>query len=114
MQENFMTQRTSQQNKSLYKYFTEVSNECNNRGVDQKMIMDSLTGYKVPTTPESIKEMWKSIQFTMYGTTSTRDLESTHIDKIYDVMNLLFSEEFGVSQAFPSRESEAFNSLIQE
>ena len=108
-----MTQRTTQQNKSLYKYFTEVSTECNNRGVDILMIADSLVGYKAPTTPEFIKETWKAIQFTMYGTTSTRDLESTHIDKIYDVMNLLFSEEFGVSQAFPSRESEAFNSLVE-
>ena len=107
-------QRTNSQNASLHLLFTQMSDSCVERGIDQKRIIEVMEGYPVPTTPEFIKGRWKVIQEHMYGTTSTTELESKQIDKIYDVMNLLFSEELGVRCVFPSRDEQAFESLIKD
>lgn len=105
---------SSQTNRALYKFFKEASNECNDRGVGQKMILDAMQGYTVPTTEHFLKDAWKAVQKTMYGTTSIADLEQDQVTPIYDVLNLLFGEEFGVHQAFPSMDAVAFASLTEE
>ena len=75
------------------------------------MLTDSLVGYDAPVTPEFVKEVWKSIQFTMYRTTSTTELTSKQCDEVYDVLNKFLSQEFGVHLAFPSIEAQAMESL---
>ncbi len=106
-----MTQRTTQQNKSLHLFFTQVSDACVERGIDQKRIIEAMEGYPVPSTPEFIKGRWAVIQAHMYGTTSTTELDTTQIDKIYDMLNLIFGEELGVHKPLPSIEAQMFNSL---
>ena len=56
--------------------------------------------------PFVIKEfMWKKIQKTMFGKDSTTKLKKTEeIEKIYDVINKLLSEKFGIYIPFPNKE----------
>jgi len=94
--------------------FTEMSDICVEKNITMKMILGALEGYDVPPTPEGIKEVWKAIQYTMYRTDSTTKLETTQLDKVYDVLNLLLGEEFAVHVGFPCREAEAFEHLTDE
>ena len=94
--------RTIPQNKSLHKLFDDISRECNNQGIDQKTLLEDLTGYEAPVTPEFIKEVWKSIMWTMYRTTSTTQLESHQYSEVYDVFNKFLAEQYGIHCPLPS------------
>jgi hypothetical protein len=104
-----MTQRTPQQNKSLHRLFSDISNSLIEQGIDQRTIIEGLRGYDAPVTPEFIKEVWKTIQYTMYRTTSTTELQTTQYDKVYDVLNKFLGEEFGIHCEIPSIEAKMLN-----
>ena len=103
--------RTVPQNKSLHKLFADISLELNSQGIDQRTVMEHLTDYPSPVTPEFIKLVWKNIQYTMYRTTSTTDLESDQYDKVYDVLNKFLGEEWGIHCEIPSIEAQMLNQL---
>ncbi len=65
-------------------------------------------------TPEFIKEVWKAIQFTMYRTTSTKDLTTKQIDEVFDVLNKFLGENFSIHVPFPSMETMMLNQLDNE
>ncbi len=98
--------RSTQQNRSLHKLFSDISNSLIEQGIDQRTIIEGLQGYDAPVTPEFIKEVWKTIQYTMYRTTSTTQLETTQYDKVYDVLNKFLGEEFGIYCPLPSVEEQ--------
>lgn len=104
-------QRTSRQNRAIYKLFTEIAREMQSQGIEQKTVMDNLVGYDAPVTPDFIKQVWKAIQFTMYRTTSTKDLTTKQIDEVFDVLNKFLGEKFAIHIPFPSMESLMLNSL---
>lgn len=98
-----MTQRTSQQNKALHKYFTLLADELNAAGYDMRRTLKP--GVDIPWTPELVKQyLWKGIQEAMLGSDSTRELTTKEIDKVYDVLNKHLGETTGVHVAFPSKE----------
>ena len=98
-------QRTSDQNKALHLYFTQLANELQNHGIDQQLFCEKLQGWSIPITPDFLKEVWKIKQKKMYGTDSTRFMESHQVDKVYEQVNHFTSLMFNVNQAFPSQES---------
>ena len=73
--------RTTQQNKALHKLFNDISNYCVETGIDQKALVDQLESYSVPTSPQAIKEIWRTIQVTLTGKQSTKDLTRKEIDQ---------------------------------
>lgn len=98
-----MTQRTSQQNKALHKYFTLLADELNAAGYDMRRTLKP--GVDIPWTPDLVKQyLWKGIQEAMLGSDSTRELTTKEIDKVYDVLNKHLGETTGVHVAFPSKE----------
>jgi hypothetical protein len=96
------TNRTISQNKALHLLFTHISNYCIETGIDQKAIVSQLDNYSIPTTPQVIKEIWRSIQISVTGKTSTKDLNKKEIDQVYDVFNKFISEVTHEYFAFPN------------
>ena len=98
-------QRTKQQNKAMHLFFREVADELNDRGYsvnDRQVIrMD------IPFTPEIIKElMWKRLMFAMFpGVTSTKELSTKQVDRVYEVFNRMLADNWHVHIPFPSIES---------
>ncbi len=99
------SQRTNQQSRALHLLFNQVSAHCVQAGIDQKTIVDALEGYSVPTTPQAIKEIWRTIQISVTGKESTKDLERKEMDQVYDVFNKFISEVTHEYFSFPSFES---------
>jgi len=99
-------QRTTQQNKSMYKYFALVSETAKDNGSTFSEFIRKRPQLDMPWTPERVKEIWKTAQFHMYGTTSTADLTSEQIDIIYNVVNKVLGEVLDIYIPFPSIEIE--------
>ena len=98
-----MTQRTSQQNKSLHLYFTLLAEELTLAGYDmRKTLQESID---IPWTPTNIKSfLWKPVQEAMLDKESTTELTTKDIDMIYDVINKTIGERTGVHVPFPSKD----------
>lgn len=98
-----MEQRTSQQNKAIHTYFTLLAEELNSAGLDMRIVLKP--SYQIWWTPESIKEnIWKPVQEAMYKKQSTTELTKKEIDKVYEQINQLLAEKWGVSVPFPSNQ----------
>ena len=78
--------RTNLQNKSLHKWFEEVSRECNNSGIDMKVLVSNL---RVDTTPESVKSVFREIGKVKYGKSSTAELTTKEGNECFEECNRL-------------------------
>lgn len=92
--------RTIRQNKSIHKWFEEVSRECNDRGIDMKVLVENL---RVDTTPESIKDIFREIGRAKYGKHSTADLTTKELMECYEEFNRLLGTH-SLHIGFPSQE----------
>lgn len=98
-----MEQRTIQQNKSIHKYFELLAEELNMAGLDMRIVLKP--SYQIWWTPESIKNnIWKPVQEAMYKKQSTTELTRKEVDKVYEQINYIIGEKWGVSVPFPSNE----------
>lgn len=92
--------RTLTQNKALHKYFELLATELNSAGYSVAKTLKA----SVVWTPLSVKELlWKPIQNAVLAKISTTELEKKEIDTVYDVLNALTAEKFGISILFPSK-----------
>ena len=99
---NNLDYRTIRQNAALHLYFTHVSHALSDAGLDIKTVIKA----DVPWTPESVKDlMWRPLQKALLGKQSTTKLKKEEIDQVYDVMNRLLGEKFGIHVPFPSKET---------
>jgi ABC-type phosphate/phosphonate transport system ATPase subunit len=96
--------RSSQQNKALHKYLSDLANELEAHGITQKMFIDELKGWDIPITKEFLKMIWKLKQKKMFLTDSTTKLKTDQVSQVYDAVNMFTSTVFGVSTPFPSEE----------
>ena len=103
--------RTNQQSRSMHLLFDQVSKELVQQGIDQRTVIEHLQGYDCPVTPEFLKEIWKSIMYTMYRKTSTTKLTTKEMTDCYDVFNKFMGENFGIDTPWPSIETLLFNQL---
>lgn len=82
--------RTISQNNALHLWFSMVSEEMMEKGIDMKEII------RVPIspTPYMIKEnLWKPLQNALFGKKSTTELlKNGEIDIVYDHLNRAISE----------------------
>lgn len=107
-----MEQRTTQQNKALHKYFRLLADELNGAGYDMKKTLKPEV--EIPWTEISIKDfLWRPIQRAQLGKDSTKELNTSDIDKIYDTLNRHLSEKFSISVPFPSESELFFRDVIK-
>jgi hypothetical protein len=86
MSEHINRQRTSQQNKALWKFFELLADELNLAGLDMRKVLKPT--YNIPWTKQSIHDhIWLPIQKALFGTDSTKFLhKQQQIDKIHQVI----------------------------
>jgi len=104
-------QRSTQANKSMHLLFSQVSKSLVEQGIDQRTVLTDLTGYDCPVTPTFLKEVWRSIMFTMYRKTSTTQLTNKEMSECYDVFCKFIGENYGISADWPSVETLLFKQL---
>lgn len=98
-----MKQRTTQQNRALYKYFELVSDELNNAGYS---VMKTLRhDVEIDWNQKLFKElMWKPIQKAITKKNSTADLESGELQIVWETLNRHLGQKLGIHTPFPSLE----------
>jgi hypothetical protein len=99
------TKRSTQVNKSMHVLFAQVSAELVAQGIDRRTVVLDLEGYDCPVTPQFIKEVWRSIAYTMYRKTSTTDLTNAEVKGCYEVFIKFMGEQYGLTTGWPSVES---------
>ena len=96
--------RTTKQNSALHVFFTIISSQLNELGIEYRYF--GLKGKEVGVmhTPHLVKEfVWKPIQRILFDIESTTKINTEQINKITDVLIKYFGE-MGVLIQFPSIE----------
>ena len=98
-----MTARTLSQNAALHKYFSLLADALNDAGYDVGATI------KVPVdfTPETVKQyMAKPILHALWhDKEGTHELSTTEVSELYEHMNRLTAEKFGIGIDLPSEQS---------
>lgn len=94
-------QRTTKQNGCLHEYLSDLSNALNEAGYDVKTTITAPVSF----TPETVKKhMFHKIMKALYpDKTSTRQLSTVEVGEVYENLNRLTAERFGISLVWPSR-----------
>lgn len=102
---------THKQNNSNHLWFSEVSRECNNRGVTQKMFLEVMD---IDHTPESVKGFFQQTAKVKFGKEHTRDLTTQELNATYEEFNKTLAL-FDIHIPYPSVENteEYLNSFVQ-
>lgn len=79
-------QRTENQNKALWLFFTQLAKELNDGGLDMRKVLKPT--YNIPWNKDNVHDhIWIPIQEALYGTNSTTFLrKQEQIDKIHEVI----------------------------
>ena len=106
-----MTQRTPAQQRSIELYCKRVANAMNDAG---ESVQTAFTA-EVAISQENIKDgMFKVVMHALYpDKTSTTELETDEVTHVYENMNRITAERYGVSMEFPSEESLINNSRVK-
>ena len=97
--------RTLQQNRSLHKYLELLAEELDKEGHSLSEIVEKIDLAEIRPTKENLKvNVWHPIQQAMYGTTSTKDLTTAQVDRVYEAVNKFIGEQFHIHIPFPSRD----------
>lgn len=93
--------RTSQQNRALHLWFTQLANTLNEAGFDMRKVIRP--DVEISWSMLSIKNyLWRPLQETILKKKSTTQLTTQEIDQIYDQVNRIIAERTGVFVPFPS------------
>lgn len=96
-------QRTDQQNKALWLWFTRLAKELNDSGLEPRKVLKP--EYNLQWTKEMIHDnIWIPIQQALYGTNSTTFLKKQEqIEKIHEIIMREFGEKHNLEYIpFPS------------
>ena len=96
--------RTDQQNKALHKYFEIMADDLSDSGYS----VQEVCTLPIQWTKENFKEnIWKPVQKAMFpDINSTTELNTVQLTEVYEQVNLILGEKFGVSHEFPNYWSE--------
>ena len=111
-------QRTPQQRKAIEKYCSMVAQAMNDAG---HSVQTAFTA-DVAISQENIKEsMFKVVMIALYpdavdedGKPTTTKLTTDQVTHVYENMNRITSERYGVGMDFPSHNSQLNESLIKK
>jgi len=103
--------RSNSQNNAFHLYFRQLADKLNESGFDMKKTLRA--DYDIPWTEKLIKmHLWKPIMEAHLGKESTKDLTSSEVDNVYDILNRALGEKTGVYVPFPSVETLIQNETI--
>ena len=91
--------RSLQQNRSLHMLFNNIANALNDAGLDRKHVIKA----GIQWGPESVKnDLWRPLQVATVNKKSTTALKKQEIDIVYETLNRLLGEKYGIHVSFPS------------
>jgi hypothetical protein len=97
--------RTLTQNNSIHKFCELLSEELDNAGLDIKRTLKE--EFEIPWSPERVKELlWKPLQEAMLDKTSTTQLTTKEVSKVYEVLNRWLGTKHGLHVPWPSEEDQ--------
>ena len=94
--------RSALQNRAMHVYFQNISTALNNAGFTFTDIFeDKVDG--IAWTPQIVKDaMWRKVMEAQTGKTSTRDLTTSEVSQVFDILNQYLSSK-GINVGFPER-----------
>ena len=94
-------QRTLRQNAALHVLFDLLAEELNTAGLDmRKTLKESID---IPWNGDTVKNyLWRPIQEAQLRKTSTTELTTRDIDKVFETLNKHLGERFALHVDFPS------------
>lgn len=97
--------RSNQQNRALHLFFTFISQELNEMGMEFTYIGLNTPEISLMYTPELVKNMvWRPIQIALFEIESTTKLNTDQMNKIIDVITKFLGDK-GVVIEFPNIET---------
>ena len=100
--------RTSQQNKAIHLYISHVAQALNEAGLPMQKVLT----VDIDWNPENVKEyLWRSVQKSQLKKESTTQLTKAEVTQVYETLNRLLGEKFGVHVPFPSDEARHLEEL---
>ena len=105
--------RTHRQNKALHLYFELLANALNEAGADMRKVIRQEVD--IPWSKDTVKEyLWRPLMETQLLKKSTKEMDTTDIDVVYDTLNRVVGERTGVFVPFPSIEEQRIQSLCRK
>jgi hypothetical protein len=102
-EEKQIKQRTLLQNRSLHLTFSELAKILNEYGLNCD---DKIINIDVPWSGENVKNIiWRPVQQALLGKSSTTELSTTDIDKVFDIIVKAVAEKTGEVLEWPSIQS---------
>jgi hypothetical protein len=103
--------KTRQQEKAYHVLFSQIANHCVANGIDLKMVVDKLEGYRVDVDAKFVKGVWKAILETKTGKTSTTEQTREDVKLVQEEFSKFWEELTGERIDWPSVETQMFNQL---
>lgn len=105
-------QRTPRQNDSLHLWCSQIADALNDAGLDIRTTLKE--DFEIDWSPTLVKELLvKQTEKIMLGKTSTTELTTDEINKIYEVINR-FLAKHGIHVPWPSLETLIENDRLKE
>ena len=98
-------QRSGLMNRCVHKALTDIAADLQQQGIERRTIIEGLEGYEAPITMEWMKEVYKSIVYTMYRKTSTTELTNKEMIDSWEVFSKFLAEQYGITYTWPSQEA---------
>lgn len=93
--------RTLSQNSALWLMFTQLADELNEKGLDQRKVLKE--SVSIPWSKDTICEfIWKPVQKAVVEKESTTDLTTREIDEVFAVLQRHLHQQFDLGITFPS------------
>lgn len=95
-------QRSLAQNRALHKGCQEIADLLIEQGISLQVLLQHLD---VRPSMESIKAIYRDIARAKFEVTSTADLDTSQVNKVWEDLSKAVSETTGVYIGFPSYEN---------
>lgn len=100
--------RSLQQNRSLHRYCSLISEGLNDAGFTQRSLWEAVSdGFEIDTTMRNVKDIFRQVGFDMYGVESTSKLSTVQIQEVHKNVDRAFSLSTGVHVEWPSKQGQA-------
>lgn len=91
--------RSLAQNNALWLYLSMLSQELNDAGLDMKQVVKVDIEWN---KDNAMEYLWRPIQKSLFQETSTRKLNKSQVSEVYEHLNRLTAQKWGISIPFPS------------
>lgn len=107
--------RTTKQSNAVHLICSQWAKALTEDGITTAEVLEHFKTFDTFPTMEILKELWKKIQFKLFKTKSTKQLKKDgQIDLIYDPINKIFSENYGIHIPFPEQRLLDYDKMAQE